>query len=367
MIFPAPVPSPVLSAQAVVALRQPWSVLKTLCERFEEHGAVAYGDRFAHLSLAFGTARIDADETTLTISAESTDETNFAYVKWSLAENLLGLAGDEAPVIRWSGHDGCGKPLPFFREMRVLSSHLVTPRMQRVVLAGTDLARFASGGGMHVRLLFPPQGREPQWPVMGSDGRPQWPDAANCPVARIYTIRHVDPVGGTVEIDMVLHEGSSPGADFARHAEPGTIVGMLGPSGEGAPEADWYLFAGDETALPAISRHLLALPAGATAVVRIEIEDEREQQELSSPARLDLQWIVRSQAAGSGRLVEAVRAVCWPEPETRLYVWAGCEYRSFKALRSYLRRERSLSREQHLVTAYWRRSPAERPAQRNDA
>jgi NADPH-dependent ferric siderophore reductase len=346
-----------LSAQATVALQQPARVLSALCRSFEEHGAVALADRQATLEMAFGRARLLASETTLTLEAEGGDETEFSFLKWSLTETLLGSAKGEAPIVRWSGPDDTGKPLPFFREMRVDRVIDLTPRMRRVRLRGPHLTRFA-GKGMHVRLLFARPGRAPAWPVSGADGRPQWPQGEDCPLVRIYTISAVDPAAGWVDIDMVLHEGSAPGADFARLAQPGTVVGMLGPSGDLPPPADFYLFLGDETALPAIRRALQMLPAGAMACVRIEVADEAEEQPLFSTATLDLAWLHRNGAAAgtTNLLIEAARAVAWPEG--RHYAWAGCEYAAFKALRAFLRGERKLGREAHLVTAYWRRGSA---------
>ena len=47
----------------------------------------------------------------------------------------------------------------------------------------------------------------------------------------------------------------------------------MGPSGAYTPDpaADWHLLAGDETALPAISSALEALPANAIGKVFIEV------------------------------------------------------------------------------------------------
>ncbi len=148
-----------------------------------------------------------------------------------------------------------------------------------------------------------------------------------------------------------------PGASFASCARPGDYVGMTGPGGGSIGDADWYLLAGDETALPAIARILEELPAGKQATVRIEVVDARDEQPLLSSATLDVEWLHRGAAEpGTSRLLEnAVRAIDWPDKRVRVFAWAACEYRSFRAIRTYLRRERDLSRDEHLVVAYWRR------------
>ena len=62
-----------------------------------------------------------------------------------------------------------------------------------------------------------------------------------------------------------LDEGSNRFAHLMRSIglKPGDRIGVVGPGGGGLVEAEWYLFAGDETALPAIGRMLEHLPATA--------------------------------------------------------------------------------------------------------
>jgi NADPH-dependent ferric siderophore reductase len=133
---------------------------------------------------------------------------------------------------------------------------------------------------------------------------------------RIYTIRRLDVEKGEVDIDFVLHEGADmPGARFAANAAVGDVVGMTGPGGGSIGEADWYLLAGDETALPAISRIVADLPSHVRAVVRIEIADRDEEQPLVSAAGLDIQWLHRNggEAGKSTLLEDAVKQGQWPK------------------------------------------------------
>lgn len=342
-------------AVAKVALAEPEAVLTKLCDHLAEHGTVSRSRGAARIETVFGTARLEAAERTLLLEAEGDEETNFAYVKLSLAEHILAFAAPDKPAIVWAGDGAAGAPLPYFREMRVVGARNITPHMRRVTLAGENLARFASGG-LHVRLLFPQPGAAPQWPVTGADGRPSWPDEDRRPIARVYTIRHIDVAKGEIDIDFVLHEGAeTPGASFARHAAPGDVVGMTGPGGGTFGEADWYLLAGDETALPAIGRILERLPATARATVFIEVADAREEQPLPTAASATIRWLHRdgADAGGTTLLADAVRGVDWPEAGT-VFAWAGCEHGAARAIRTYLRGERGLAREQHLVVAYWR-------------
>lgn len=346
------------TAFAEIALASPQAVMARLCARFAEFGEVTATGRCSRIETGFGSADLEACERCLKVLATGRDDSSLAYTKLAVAEHLLHLAGDEQPSIVWTGDGATGRPLPYFREMRVVGARDIAPHMRRLTLAGEDLARFV-GGGLHVRLLFPPsRAAPPRWPVCGADGRPQWPQGEERPLVRIYTIRAIDVQRGEVEIDFVLHQGDAmPGARFAAEARPGDIVGMTGPGGGCAGEADWYLLAGDDTALPAIARMLEAMPAGKRAVVRIEVDGSGDEQDIRSAANVDLRWLHRNGAEpGTTALLEnAVRAVDWPRSSTRVFAWAGCEHGSFRAIRRYFRAERGLTREQHLVAAYWRR------------
>jgi NADPH-dependent ferric siderophore reductase len=357
-----------LKASTEIVLSSPQDIMKRLCAHFAEHGEVSVEGTSSRIDTAFGSACMEACERCLKVFAEGRDDTSLAYVKLAIAEHLLDFASAESPSIVWQGDGAAGQPLPYFREMRVVRAVSVTPQMRRLTLAGDDLGRFASGG-FHVRLLLPKEGATAAWPVTGADGRPEWPQGEQRPDVRIYTIRRLDVEKGEVDIDFVLHEGADmPGARFAANAAVGDVVGMTGPGGGSIGEADWYLLAGDETALPAISRIVADLPSHVRAVVRIEIADRDEEQPLVSAAGLDIQWLHRNggEAGKSTLLEDAVKQVQWPEDERSVFAWAGCEHRSFRAIRTYLRKDRKLERDQHLAVAYWRRGFEGDTARRND-
>jgi NADPH-dependent ferric siderophore reductase len=346
----------IFRAAARVELAEPQIMLDRLCEYFTEYGEVTRDAGRCRIDTPYGAAILRAEGNVLTLEAEGNDETNFAYVKLAMAEHILALAAPQGPEIIWTGHGEAGTPLPYFREMTVISARMLTPHMRRITLQGHDLQRFATGG-YHVRLLFPPKGTAPVWPVTGADGRPQWPDEASRPAVRIYTMRRIDTATGKVEIDMVLHDGADgPGARFAANARAGDIVGMLGPGGGSYEPADRYLIAGDETALPAIARMLEELPETAEADIFIEIADEAERQALRSRAKTRITWLFRDGAvAGSTALLRDAIAAHRPvQSDQRLFVWAGCEYDTFRAIKQTITQDWRLPKGDHLAVSYWR-------------
>jgi NADPH-dependent ferric siderophore reductase len=301
-----------------------------------------------------GVARLTYRDTLVTASAAADDLGALASLKHLVAYNIRAFLGEAAEIV-WQG-DGCETAeLPQFREMRVVSASNVTPRMRRVRLTGQDLGRFADGG-LHVRLLFPPKGRPPVWPRADRSGIPVWPEGDDRVTARTYTIRSIDVAAAAIDIDIVLHEGSCPGSDWARSVEPGGIVGMMGPGGGDLVPAERYLLAGDETALPAIARMLENLPEDAQGTALIEVQDTGEIQKLVHPRAFEIRWLDRGgrDAGTTDMLQAAVVALDWPaEPGT--FVFAAAELAAFKAIRAHCRKVWRLKRSAHLVSAYWRR------------
>ncbi|MBB3809951.1 siderophore-interacting protein [Pseudochelatococcus contaminans] len=353
-------PSPRLVSSARIALDEPASVLDRLCDHLSEYVTVERREGGATFVAEYGSARANIEAGAVVVGLESTDETGLSFLKLTVAEHLLAFAGDQKPVIRWSGDGKVGELLAYFREMRVVSVGNVTPLMRRIVLSGNDLARFAKGG-LHVRLLFPPAGIvPPRWPVNGEDGRPQWPKGDEKPEARIYTIRHLDVTKGEVTIDMLLHgdddddDHHSPGADFARNARPGDIVGMTGPGGGSIGEAGRYILLGDETALPAIARLLETMPESARVSVFIEVANADEEQVLPSPAVVDLHWLHRDAAGDS--LAATLRNHSWlTDGGETPFILAGCEHTLAQEIRQFVLKEAGIAREKCSIAAYWRR------------
>lgn len=346
-----------LTASTSIALPDPHALLDRLCDRLAEHGTVTRVESGGRFESQLGAIDIEAKAGALHLRASSHHPNYLFIVRSLLAEQVAECADGTAQAFRWNG-DGCElTAIPYFHQATVCASRPVTPRMRRITLAVADVSQLEKGG-LHVRVLIPPQGRAPVWPSLAPDGRVLWPKGADELTTRIYTIRSVDHARSEVDIDVVLHE-ETPGSVWARSVRPGDAVGLMGPGGGEIVPADCYLLGGDETALPVIARFAESLPAGAKAILRIEVADAREEQPIASAATLDLRWLHRNGAeAGSTDLLErAIRAVEWPQSGAH-YALIGSEQASARAIRTYLRKERGMAADRHLVAAYWRRGHA---------
>ncbi len=330
------------------------ALLREIAARFDEDGeAGPLGPeeaRTLHGASFQGRLRKGA----LLIEIESADPAAFSIGKGMLAFAAAEILRIDAGSLRWTGDALGGGLLPHFRELRVVSSRELTPRMRRVRFRAENLERFSSGG-LHVRLLLPPAGREPVWPVAGPAALPIWPEGEDRLETRVYTIRRIDPANGELDIDFVLHDPPGLGCRFACSCRPGDRVGMLGPGGGEPKGAEWLILAGDETALPAIGRVLETLPPDAQGVALVEVADEDEEQALAHPPGMALRWLHRNgRPAGLSTLLADAVAALRPPEGREVYAWAGAEFATAQAIRRVWRRDLALKRNSHLVVGYWR-------------
>ncbi|MFI1563500.1 siderophore-interacting protein [Streptomyces sp. NPDC020490] len=239
------------------------------------------------------------------------------------------------------------------RTAQVVRTQRLTPHMQRVVLGGEGLDGFSADTctDHYVKLLFAPEGVSYPEPfdverIRAEFPREQWP------VTRTYTVRAWDPVHRELTLDFVIHGDEGLAGPWAANVRPGETVRFLGPGGAYTPDpdADWHLFAGDESALPAIARSLEALPAGATAHAFIEVSGPEEEQKIDSG--VDVVWLHRGDRPVGEALVEAVRALRFPEGRVHAFVHGEAHF--VKELRRLLRVEREIAREDLSISGYWR-------------
>jgi NADPH-dependent ferric siderophore reductase len=130
---------------------------------------------------------------------------------------------------------------------------------------------------------------------------------------------------------------------------------VRGPRGRIAlgPDADWHLFTGDETAIPAIFGMIEALPRGAKAFAFIEIGSDADKIPFNAAADLTLAWLSRNGAhPGPNRLLlDAVERCALPPGKGHAIIIG--ETSNVRAQRHNLI-ERGMTREQIYSEGYWR-------------
>ena len=222
--------------------------------------------------------------------------------------------------------------------LEVVESGPLTPAMHRLVLTAPELATLTYQPGQDVMLM------------VAVDGDRQ--------VRRRYTIRALDPARRLLTLDVVRH-GEGPGERWIAEARPGDQIEGVGPRGKIflAPAADWHLFVGDESALPAFFALAGALPASARALLILEVPGPGDEQELATAATAGMTWLHRDgrPAGDPAALVAAVTAAELPPGTGHAYL-AG-EAAVVLALREALA-TRGLAPGQVSPKAYWGRGRA---------
>jgi NADPH-dependent ferric siderophore reductase len=159
-----------------------------------------------------------------------------------------------------------------------------------------------------------------------------------------------------LDIDFVLH-GEGSAADWARRVRPGETLAFVGPSGRYRPDpqADWHLFAGDETALPAIQAYVAMLPANASALLYLEVADAAERQPIPGVAHPTVFWLHRGDCAPgmSTVLYDALHGVPLPPGQGR--IWLAGHTPTVRRIRAHLLSERGVDRRALHVKGFWDR------------
>jgi NADPH-dependent ferric siderophore reductase len=219
--------------------------------------------------------------------------------------------------------------------LRVIGARDISPHFRRVQLTADNLDEFGPRPGQEIVL--------------------QIAQASDEPARRHYTIRRFDPSTRLIDVDFFLHHGGeTPGVRWAIEARPGNAIDIRGPRGRIAlaREADWHLFSGDETALPAIYALLEAMPPGAPAHAFLEIGADADKLDLHSRAALNLRWLRRDgPPAPNSLLLDAVEGFALPPGRGHAIVLG--ETSGVRALRHRLL-ERGVTREQIYAEGYWR-------------
>jgi NADPH-dependent ferric siderophore reductase len=240
--------------------------------------------------------------------------------------------------------------------LTVLRREQLSPHMVRIVAGGPGFARYVNNDYVdrYVKLVFPQPGVAYPEPldlavIRETLPREQWPHT------RTYTVRWVDEAAAELAIDFVIHGDEGLAGPWAEAARAGDQLIFTGPGGGYNPdaEADWHLFAGDESALPAISAAIETLPRDARGLAFLEVDGDADILVLNAPAGLELHWLRRggAPAGGAGLLVDAVRAADWPAG--RVQVFAHGERGAMKGLREVFFAERGLERRQVSLSGYW--------------
>jgi len=230
------------------------------------------------------------------------------------------------------------------RKLRVSAINEVCQNLRRITLRGEDLEGFpADETGGYIKLNF----HDPEYET---------------PLVRTYTVRDTRLDQLEIDVDFVLHEHGGPAAKWAMNAEIGSeiLIGGPGPKKTVPFDADWYLLAGDMTALPAISINLEELSRNrpdATGYAILEVLSEQDTHTLIKPEGIELVWVIdeshgKSTEGTDSALVQTVKNIDWRDG--KVAVWTACEFDSMKQFRKFYLKDKGLIRKEIYISSYWK-------------
>jgi NADPH-dependent ferric siderophore reductase len=180
--------------------------------------------------------------------------------------------------------------------------------------------------------------------------------AGGATLRRRHSVRRADPTGGSLTLWIGAdHDG--PGVEWIRGATAGDEVVVIGPRGKitVAPGATWHLFLGDLSAVAVFSRMVESLPAGAHALVALEVDAPDDAVAVAPPGGVALRSVVAERqgrdATDPTGLLRALATLEWPGGEGHAYVFG--EFHVVRALRAALV-DRGLAPALISHKAYWR-------------
>ncbi|MCU1631742.1 MAG: sialic acid transporter [Micrococcaceae bacterium] len=332
------------------------------------------------------------------------------------------------------------EPMVLAFDVVVIAVQDLTATFRRITFGGACLESFGVAGDtldLRIKIVIPSPGRDcPDIAgIMSGRSGSSWyqawlgMDAEERGSMRTYTVREFRCGGANPEIDVdfVMHlDGNGrggPAAEWAAAVRPGDRVCIIGPNSSAAQcttagaygGIEWspglaqhVLLAGDETAVPAISAILEALPEDISGRAFLEVPHERDIQRIATRSSVAITWLTRS-GRSHGELLEAAvrdavrvpgwvslsgsgaasggsepedvdidRTILWETPqrlETAIlestvnpgrlpgtqpfYAWIAGEAALVRGLRRYLVRDVGVDRKQVAFMGYWRKGRAE--------
>ncbi|MGA8257091.1 MAG: siderophore-interacting protein [Nocardioides sp.] len=237
----------------------------------------------------------------------------------------------------------------------VIRTEQLTPQLIRVVLGGPGLADFVASehADSYVNCLFLPPAAEYAAPFDEGEVRELPRDQR--PFPRRLTVRAWNDERRELSLDIAAHGDVGHAGRWATHAQPGDRLQFKGPGGDYTPDpdADSYLFVGDESALPAMAVCAGAVPSGRSVVVVAEVEDVAGEIELESPGALSVEWVHRSLGLGDTQLADVVAGL--PRPTGRVSAFVHGEAEATRAVRRVLLADGIVGLDDLSCSPYWRR------------
>lgn len=244
--------------------------------------------------------------------------------------------------------------------LTIKSKTFLSPHYISVVLEGEDLKNFKDADiGDNNKLLIPAKGSKTV--IIPEKKAPDSPKPdEKAAIMRTYTLRKLDLKNQEMTIDFVAHGDEGPASSWAISAKIGDQLGVIMKKKDKKilQPADWYLFAGDHTALPVISVLLESMQEDACGEVLIEVYGPEDVIELKHPAGVNVIWLFNQTPGLHSSLPEVFRWAKIPVQGTR-FIFVAAESQAILEIQTVLRENPKLKRNEWKAYSYWKLGQSE--------
>jgi NADPH-dependent ferric siderophore reductase len=350
-------PSQPHQSTAYVPLSAADQVFAQLVAHVEEHDAVMErtGAQGVRILVGDNSIEVGSDGSGISLKVSAVSQSILYFLKEAAVRHLADLDASAAEKLRWDDDAALtlndGVPANF-QELTLAGKSEPLPGLIRLRLDAKGDMGALTGPGIHVKLLLPLNpDRAPVWPKVAANGTTSWPSGEDALHVRYYTIRSTDADKGQLDIDIVRHEGGVI-AEWAEIAKEGDRIGLLGPSGRERPQSgDHVIFAGDQTALPALARMIEDLPEGVSGHLVGEAETPEDLQRYLPVTSLVVHAI--PPARFQSEVLDACRTLSAAEKQQ--FAWFAGEYKNAQAMRKFFKSELGLGKGSQFSITYWRK------------
>jgi len=232
--------------------------------------------------------------------------------------------------------------------LSVVAVNRISPNFIRVTFGGDDMAGFpVDSASANIKILLPTADQSWDQYLRSLSG------VGTRPLKRTYTVREYREQQGEMDVDFALHSNPGPATLWAMTVKPGEQIAVAGPGSVKRINlaGDWFILAGDATALPAISANLTLLPEEARGYVIVELLDKADQQRFTLPENLTVKWLVNTSVDSRSALVDEIKQLTWLDGSPA--VWIAGEATTVKQIRHYLIDYRKITADFRYTSGYW--------------
>ncbi|MEM9348944.1 MAG: siderophore-interacting protein [Pseudomonadota bacterium] len=313
-----------------------------------EHGLPVLENEPTRLKVEslYGAFGLEDRAPLLRLSVESDRADHLFTLRESLVGHIEHFLPEVAESITWSDAIDAGELPPNFQFGTVERAYELCQDFRRLTVKLSNPERFEDPS-IHFRFALPPQGiKAPEWPRVQPNGGTRWPTGTAELHRPVYTARSFDAQAGTIDVDVFEHVGGRT-TDWAKTVKPGEEVAIIGPGGGGILKEIEIVLAGDETAFPAMSRILEALPAGARADLFFLSHSGAKDYPIPERDGSSLTWVTVRDAQELAD-VALNQALNLSSP----FLWFGAEKNGAAALRKDPRLS-AVPKVKRYIAAYW--------------